>query len=830
MCNEVAEQSNVKLYSLYSLYEMQKPVQEDEIPNSMHKDGEYIGIPAVQRGLVWEPSKIVNLWDSIVKGYPIGIFQCYEEKQGEKVIKCLIDGQQRLNAICLGYENSEEASLWVATEEDPEKPIFMVCTRRHPWGYKREILSDGVKLNAFSAAKRDLQNQLLKSDKEQEDIFQIADLKDGHPLADYQGLSYCPLPAILTSNHAPAGFEKIWNSNWATRFRDRGNKIIPMVTIPNFEPTPSKLREVFSRINRGGSTLKPRDELYSAICVYGEDREENFSIKTENKKLCQHFLPAERMTKIAARIAQSEYHHDSKLTWKYSVDVSAEKICTWFSQKGEGAGRKLIDLYKDDNSLQKIKGIFIKCLGDDEDDRVPSYIYLSDDSDNWLYVIFSMIRKAPSIFEKEDRHFALLCLLPYITCGTNATHGLNNFCEGFYNFAMNYEAKDLLDLMAKGMVGASFNHAFTWPYPHEIDNFVEKKDATDYSTYWLDIFRKHYGRVDNNILYYYQRAYVNQMLKSGYDPARPSTWEGSNNKPWDIDHVIPDSWWPEDTENVRNEIGNMQVMYFRHNRMKNDSYAGAYNPDDTAKDKLNYKQADERIKQYFHYEQEDYNEINNSAEKPNINIFRHLVRRRQESIIKAVCKDLKLLDLINKLENFDTEGNSLFKAAKKRYNVFKTLSTKIAGENSDSIKWGICTYDWRRQKKNVDDVTWVHLNNPTFYSTLTNWLILGKSEYFGSIEVLWSVQAEIKNTSTISYHVAFSRPIGVSTQEWMRLCKEAKWPTVDAWIAKVDSEYTVPIEMKVDIPVDIKEEGHIKTIEEMLNKIRDNAKKLSLLK
>lgn len=817
MCNNVNNQSDVALYSLLELYQMSRD--------------KAIGIPAVQRGLVWEPSQIVNLWDSIIKGYPIGIFQCYEENQGGKVTKCLIDGQQRLNAICLGFENSEEASLWVAIEENSEKPVFMVCTRRHPWGYKRKILSDGVELNAFSAADRDEQNQLLKSVQEQENIFKIADLKNGHPLANYQGqLNYCPLPAILTSNHAPEGFEKIWNSNWATRLRDRGNKIIPMVTIPNFEPTPSKLREVFARINRGGSPLKPRDELYSAICVYGEDKEKNFSIKEENLELCKQFLPAERMTKVAARIAQSEYLYDSKLSWKYTEDVSAEKICTWFSQKGEGEGRKLINLYRDDNYLQEVKNIFIKCLGDNEADKVPSYIYLSDDSDNWLYVIFSMIRKAPNVFKEANSYFALLCLLPYITCGTKASQGFKNFCEGFYNSAMNYEADDLLDMMAIGMVGASFNHAFTWPYPHEMENGIEKKDATDYSTYWLDIFRKHYGRTDNNILYYYQRYYVNQMLKSGYDPALSSTWEGSNNKPWDIDHVIPDSWWPEDTENIRNEIGNIQVMYFRHNRMKNDSYAGAYNPDDTAKDKLNYKQADERIKQYFHYEQEDYDEINNSTEKPSINIFQHLVRRRQESIIKAVCKDLKLSDLINKLENFDTEGNSLFKAAKKRYNVFKTLSTKIAGENSDSIKWGICTYDWRRQKKNVDDVTWVHLNNPTFYSTLTNWLILGKSEYFGSIEVLWSVQAEIKNTSTISYHVAFSRPIGVSDQEWMRLCKEAKWPTVDAWIAKVDSEYTVPIEIKVDIPVDIKEEGHIKTIEDMLNKIRDNAKKLSLLK
>lgn len=823
MNENVNKQSNVTLYSLRELHEMRTT-------------GE-IGIPAVQRGLVWEPSQIVNLWDSIIKGYPLGIFQCYSEKKGEKKIRCLIDGQQRLNAICLGFENSEEASLWVAINEKPAEPVFMVCTRRHPWGYKREIISDGVKLNTFSAAKRDKQNQLLKSEKDQENIFQIADLKDGHPLADYQGLSYCPLPSILTTNHAPEGFEKIWNSEWAIRLRNRENRIIPLVTIPNFKPTPSKLREVFARINRGGSSLKPRDELYSAICVYGEDKEGNFSIKEENLELCKQFLPAERMTKVAARIAQSEYHHDSKLSWEYTGDISAEKICTWFSQKGEGAGRKLINLYKDDNSLQKVKDIFIKCLGKNEDDRVPSYIYLSDNSDNWLYTIFSMIRKCPELFIKEyqkceNSHFALLCLLPYITCGTNASQGYNNFCDGFYNSAMNYEAKDIMDLMAIGMVGASFNHAFTWPYPHEMENGIEKKDATDYSTYWLDIFRKHYGRTDNNILYYYQRYYVNQMLKSGYDPALPSTWEGRINKPWDMDHVIPDSWWSKDSENVRNEIGNMQVMYFRHNRMKNDSYAGAYNLDETEKEKLNYKQTDGDILNFFHYSQSDYEGIDKETVHTDTGSAHSLIRKRQQFIINSVCHDLKIYDLISRLENPNMKGNNLFKAAKKRYDVFKKLSETPIDMLHTMNKWGVCTYDWRRQQKNVDDGTWLSIDNPTFYGTLTNWIILGKKEFLGNIEVLWSVQAEIQknNTSTISYHVAFSRPIGVSTQDWMRLCKEAKWKTVDAWVAKVDSEYQYPIEMESSIQVNKPVEQHIELIVGMLKTIRLNAVNLDILK
>ena len=37
-------------------------------------------IPPVQRGLVWSPSQVIELWDSISKGYPIGSFITYQDK------------------------------------------------------------------------------------------------------------------------------------------------------------------------------------------------------------------------------------------------------------------------------------------------------------------------------------------------------------------------------------------------------------------------------------------------------------------------------------------------------------------------------------------------------------------------------------------------------------------------------------------------------------------------------------------------------------------------------------------------------------------------------
>lgn len=780
MCNEVAEQSNVKLYSLYALYEMQKPVQEDEIPNSMHKDGEYIGIPAVQRGLVWEPSKIVNLWDSIVKGYPIGIFQSYEEKQGEKVIKCLIDGQQRLNAICLGFANSEEASLWVglSKKEDAEKPVFMVCTRRHPWGYRKSRESAGYKLSSFSASERTAKNeQLLEIEQKSEavpgreyDDFSIAEFESvGQPLPnpDEDCVTYYPLPDILSEDatkNSPI-YNALRNSCWAKQVRDANHKIVPLVTIPNFSPTPSSLRELFARINRGGSELSALDELYSTACVYGDV----FHLKEVNKTLSEGFLPPERITRLAARIAKSA------VSKKYEGQVSIEELCKWFNEEKYPslAGKVLRDLYES-NLLAKCKETFIKLVGTKEE-RVPSYIYLRDREDNWLYVIFYLLLKENTrrIIEEQKEYFPLLCLLPDVMCGTNAANGKRNFCRAFFNEVVKDTAHHdtFLNLMAVGCVAASFDDTFMWPYPDELSIVTQnKKDYSDYSTYWLDIFRSIYGRTDNNVLYYYQREYVNQMLGAGnFDPASPSTWQGRDNKPWDLDHIIPESWWKNDTENVRNEIGNMQIMYFSHNRGKNNYKSGI--PENTSPT-------------YFRYS-DDLGEFNNQEQKSaDIQKWTNLVRLRQHDIIKSVCDELHIFSLINVIRNFYNRPSS--SAIVERAKVRLKNLNDIALENGFN-QWGICTYEWKQQSKSTRDVTWLSINKMDFYKSLAHWVIVGKEIKIGDIPVLLSVQANLSIKSCdIQYLIGLSRPIGLSEREWNEVCTKArekgeKYKNYDSW-------------------------------------------------
>jgi len=115
------------------------------------------GIPALQRGLVWKPQQIEILWDSLLRGFPVGAFvvcpciATQTKSQDSSITHHLLDGQQRCNAIGIGFSDPFSAAhqsassgsvLWL--DLNPEIPanstrefLARVTTSSHPWGYDR---------------------------------------------------------------------------------------------------------------------------------------------------------------------------------------------------------------------------------------------------------------------------------------------------------------------------------------------------------------------------------------------------------------------------------------------------------------------------------------------------------------------------------------------------------------------------------------------------------------------------------------------------------------------------------------------------------------------
>lgn len=110
------------------------------------KETNLVDLPPVQRGFVWKPFQIENLWDSLLRGYPVGAFVLSPNSQQAGTFE-ILDGQQRGTSICLGFGNktfraSENKikvfiDLYVQKGEDNRKYIFMVITKSHPWGYRK---------------------------------------------------------------------------------------------------------------------------------------------------------------------------------------------------------------------------------------------------------------------------------------------------------------------------------------------------------------------------------------------------------------------------------------------------------------------------------------------------------------------------------------------------------------------------------------------------------------------------------------------------------------------------------------------------------------------
>ena len=118
------------------------------------------GIPSLQRGAVWKPRQTEFLWDSLMRGFPIGSFVVCnriadQKEHGGKFARNdvsvpfthhMLDGQQRSDAIALGFLDpldfslpDPSALLWIDLKpvrlSESRRFLFRITTKAHPWGY-----------------------------------------------------------------------------------------------------------------------------------------------------------------------------------------------------------------------------------------------------------------------------------------------------------------------------------------------------------------------------------------------------------------------------------------------------------------------------------------------------------------------------------------------------------------------------------------------------------------------------------------------------------------------------------------------------------------------
>ena len=138
-------------------------------------------LPMIQRGSVWAPHKVLDIWDTLLRGMPIGAMMASETIVGtsiKEIVKdgtresssgdiSLIDGQQRTLSMLAGWPQGlvnplRPVAIWVDLNDKAQGEYLFrlwVTTKAQPYGYARASMG-GQSMNKLERSKLRLANQI----------------------------------------------------------------------------------------------------------------------------------------------------------------------------------------------------------------------------------------------------------------------------------------------------------------------------------------------------------------------------------------------------------------------------------------------------------------------------------------------------------------------------------------------------------------------------------------------------------------------------------------------------------------------------------------------
>lgn len=224
-----------------------------------------LGLPELQRPFIWKDSKVRDLFDSMMRGYPIGYLMLWEcpalEKKKSIGVdvhsyatpkQVIIDGQQRLTSLYAVMKGKK-----VINSNYQEKAI---------------IISYNALSNKFEVG-----YQATKNDKEW--IYNISEI---YTTSSYQFIN--KYIAALAEYRTSKGLEL--TDAERDKIAENVNSVYNLKnhTLPVFDikanAEEEDVSEVFVRVNSGGVTLKQNDFILTLLSLYwaeGRKQIETFS-------------------------------------------------------------------------------------------------------------------------------------------------------------------------------------------------------------------------------------------------------------------------------------------------------------------------------------------------------------------------------------------------------------------------------------------------------------------------------------------------------------------------------------------------------------------------
>lgn len=398
--------------------------------------------PSLQRGAVWSPGQVELLWDSIMREFPIGAFVVCDkldkqktrnpklDRSGidneDKVTHHLLDGQQRANAIALGFDDPfagnkpPTAVLYldldpIFSDNSTRNYLFRATTTAHPWGYAK---NDEAKPISAGRIREAIETYGWR-DKEGHFV-----VKDDRPLRETWPIeAQVPIPfSWLLIEDCKNGFDEYWrairtkiesghNAEWVKKVIDwiekgsekQRRKIfnaicrvhgyqVPVLEVPSEALTDATEQEsnastesanianvehLFQRLNSAGTELKGEELAYSMIKAYWPEVEEPI------EKLSEKRMPASRLVMLGARVSLIDPRNQPE-TLPNMLSVSAlRRIAQSNEEDKDGSKRRQILSFFTPQETAELKPVlflidsWLNALNSDDDIGLPPVLHTS---------------------------------------------------------------------------------------------------------------------------------------------------------------------------------------------------------------------------------------------------------------------------------------------------------------------------------------------------------------------------------------------------------------------------------------------------------------------
>lgn len=257
-------------------------------------DGYVLALPPIQRGFVWKPYQIQELWDSLLRGMPIGALLLQEFREAENVMGLgasgrevsgatkkgyfLIDGQQRTLSMLMGIFGTDTHKLWIDFGDDGlngTKYRLRVTTKYQPFGYPTNgrgslSVSDKRDAHEYYCDKHNIIEEKLfdkakpwKAKDTEKYIYEVKELWD----KNCSQFKEC----LDIGNDINSEIKKRIKSFFVD-LNNLKKQWIPLIKVPKYkidknikDDMTDPLTLLFSRISSNGTTLSSKDLLYSMI-------------------------------------------------------------------------------------------------------------------------------------------------------------------------------------------------------------------------------------------------------------------------------------------------------------------------------------------------------------------------------------------------------------------------------------------------------------------------------------------------------------------------------------------------------------------------------------